>query len=71
MSKALREILLILYELKGCGCEVLDGVAVMEFEITDVVSAPGELEPTSPQAAFKGVIAGSSVKSVVTSAGGL
>ena len=32
------------------------------------VSALGELEPTSPQAAFKGVIAGSSVKSVVTSA---
>ena len=35
------------------------------------VSALGELEPISPQAAFEGFIAGSSEKSVVTSAGGL
>ena len=71
MSKALRDILLILYELEGCGGGELDGFVVMEFEITDVVSVPRELEPISPQAAFEGFIAGSSEKFVVTSAGGL
>ena len=40
-------------------------------QLVHEVDALGELEPISPQAAFKGVIAGSSVKSVVTSAGGL
>ena len=32
-----QEILFVLNELKGCGCGQLDGVAVVEFEIKDVV----------------------------------
>jgi hypothetical protein len=55
-----QEILFAWDELQGRECGDLDCVAAMEFEIMDVVSAPGELEPISPQAACEGFIAGSS-----------
>ena len=60
-----KEMLLVLNELKGCGCGDLDGVALVGMEIKDVVGSIGELKPISPWAAFEGVVAETAAEGVM------
>ena len=60
-----QEMLPVLNDLKRYGCGELEGVAVMGFEIKDVVCAFGQPELISAFAAFENVISLSAAQSVV------
>ena len=60
-----QEMLSVLVELQGCGRWGLEGVAVMGFEIKDVVCASGQSELISAFAPFEGVISLSAAENVV------
>lgn len=52
-----QEMVLLSDELKGCGCGELDDVAVMGFEIKDVVCSLGYPKSISPLASLECVVA--------------
>ena len=59
------EMLLVLTELKGCGCGDLDGVAVLGLEIKNGVGSFGQSKLIDSWAAFEGVVAETAAEGVV------